>query len=93
MMKGVLVQVLITVVVRRTVLDGSDEDTKTVFLINNDIYKQIDDMPMGSPLATTLADILMTLLVHETIKTPLIASDTINTHVLPYTRPPPPIVF
>ena len=80
-------------VVKRTYLHGSDEGTKTLFIINNDIYKQIDDMPMGSPLAPTLADILMTLLVHEIIKTPLIASGTINTHVLPYTRPPPPIVF
>ena len=39
-------------------------------------------MPMGSPLAPTVADILMTLLEHEIIKTPLITSDTINTHIL-----------
>ena len=81
MMKGILVQVLI-IVVKRTFFHGDDEGTKTLFIINNDIYQQIDGIPMGSPLAPTLADILMTLLEHEIIKTPLITSDTINIHIL-----------
>lgn len=54
-----------------------DARTKTPFFINNDIYKQIDSVAMRSPLAPTLADILMTQLEQEIIK-PLIASDTIK---------------
>ena len=37
-----------------------DTCKKTAFVFDNEIYKQIDGVSMGSPLAPVLANIIMT---------------------------------
>jgi hypothetical protein len=43
-----------------------DSCTKTPFSVNDQLYRQIDGISMGSPLGPTLADILMTAFEDET---------------------------
>ena len=45
-----------------------DTCKKTVFAFDNEIYKQIDGVSMGSPLAPVLANIIMTELENTMIK-------------------------
>ena len=45
-----------------------DTCKKTAFVFDNEIYKQIDGVSMGSPLAPVLANIIMTELENTMIK-------------------------
>ena len=54
-----------------------DSCTKTSFSINDQLYRQIDGISMGSPLGPTLADILMTTFEDEIVR-PLISSNIIK---------------
>ena len=54
-----------------------DSCTKTPFSINDQLYRQIDGISMGSPLGPTLADILMTTFEDEIVR-PLISSNIIK---------------
>ena len=45
--------------------------------MNDQLYRQIDGVPMGSPLGPTLADILMTAFEDEIVR-PLLSSNVIK---------------
>ena len=46
----------------------TDACTKTFFYVNNELYRQIDGVSMGSPLGPTLANIIMPALEEEIVK-------------------------
>ena len=54
-----------------------DSCTKTPFSLNDQLYRQIDGVSMGSPLGPTLADILMTAFEDEIVR-PLLSSNVIK---------------
>ena len=54
-----------------------DSCTKTSFSLNDQLYRQIDGVSMGSPLGPTLADILMTAFEDEIVR-PLLSSNLIK---------------
>ena len=69
-LKKVYVEKAINTTIKKNTVRKLTKDTckKTAFVFDNEIYQQIDDVSMGSPLALVLANIILTELESTIIK-------------------------
>ena len=69
-LKKVYVEKVINTTIKKNTMRKLTKDTckKTAFVFDNEIYQQIDDVSMGSPLALVLANIILTELESTIIK-------------------------